>query len=257
MPTNSTETSRQSVNSHLALVIFIFLGTYVASFVFFSLPLVIPPILFNLFIIIVALPSLYFFHKWAGLTNTLLVILILSVSIFFIEGIGVLTGLPYGQFFYSDFMGPKLFGLVPWAIPFAFIPLLLGSVAFVTKFVEEAWKIILLSALFLVAIDLVIDPILVYLGIWVWITPGVYYGIPLSNFLGWFFTGIFTSSILYFFVKFRVDLQNQLPIIVTLSLVLTLSFWSGFAFWTQLVIPFVISLILLGLLLAAIHRYYR
>ena len=35
--------------------------------------------------------------------------------------------------------------------------------------------------------DLTVDPISSTLqGLWVWTTPGAYFGVPISNFFGWF-----------------------------------------------------------------------
>ncbi len=249
MTTKFTELIRKRMNFQLALFIFMFQGSYIASYLFFNLPLVIPTNLFSLFIISVAIPSLVFFSRWAGKKNTFIIISILVLLVLFVEGIGVLTGFPYGHFFYSDLMGIKIFGLVPWAVPFAFIPLTLGTITIATQYVQKSWKIILLSASLLVIVDLVIDPILVYLGIWIWLIPGFYYGVPISNFIGWFITGLIASSILLIFFRLRVRAAPRMPMLVTLSLFLTLAFWSGFAFWANLIIPFIISVFLLGFFL--------
>ena len=94
-----------------------------------------------------------------------MIISTLVILTLFIEGMGVLTGFPYGHFFYSDLLGIKILGVVPFAVPFAFFPLVLGTVTIVTQYLQKPWKIILLSAFLLVIIDFIIDPILVYLGI--------------------------------------------------------------------------------------------
>ncbi len=49
------------------------------------------------------------------------------------------------------------------------------------------WEIPLLTAFIAVLLDLLIDPIAVAAGYWVWLVEGsAYYGIPLLNFAGWF-----------------------------------------------------------------------
>ncbi|MBN2053490.1 carotenoid biosynthesis protein, partial [bacterium] len=45
------------------------------------------------------------------------------------------------------------------------------------------------GALILTALDLAVDPVEVARGVWVWHRPGLYFGIPLQNFAGWFLTG--------------------------------------------------------------------
>ena len=46
---------------------------------------------------------------------------------------------------------------------------------------------ILLTALLVTILDLVLDPIAVDEGRWSWDKPGKYYGVPIKNFIGWFF----------------------------------------------------------------------
>ena len=46
---------------------------------------------------------------------------------------------------------------------------------------------ILLSAFLVTILDLVLDPIAVNEGRWFWEMPGKYYGVPIKNFIGWFF----------------------------------------------------------------------
>jgi len=41
-----------------------------------------------------------------------------------------------------------------------------------------------LAATFAVLYDLFLDPIAVYLGIWIWREPGPFFGVPLRNFPG-------------------------------------------------------------------------
>jgi uncharacterized membrane protein len=76
--------------------------------------------------------------------------------------------------------------------------------AIVTQYVKKLWLIILLSALLLVAVDLVLDPVFVHLGIWIWITPGFYYGVSISNYIGWFFKGLISAAILLILLRWRI-----------------------------------------------------
>ena len=51
--------------------------------------------------------------------------------------------------------------------------------------------------------DLIMDPIMVAGGNWVWDVKGAYFGIPLQNYWGWWLT-IFTTFALYLWL-FRKD----------------------------------------------------
>ena len=55
---------------------------------------------------------------------------------------------------------------------------------------------IALGSAALTAWDLFLDPQMVGEGYWAWARRGVYRGIPLSNFLGWFVTGLGVMALL-------------------------------------------------------------
>ena len=97
------------------------------------------------------------------------------------EWVGHTTGVPFGAYGYTA-PGPQLLG-VPLLVP-------LGWFAFTLIGIElsppgtKRW----LAPLALVAWDVGLDPLMVSQGFWRF-DGGVYYGIPLSNFVGWFMTG--------------------------------------------------------------------
>lgn len=204
-----------------------------------------------LFIVILSLPSYYFLIRWIGFRWGLALIVFFGIFPIIVEAIGITTGLPYGEFYYSDWMGIKIFGLVPWSVAFAFAPLIFGSLSISVKLVRD-WKLqIVLSAIILVLVDMVLDPAAVVLSIWVWLTPGPYYGIPLTNYTGWFLTAFIASLILYQTIQRIEDVQEEFPIEVSSSLFISLAFWTGFSVWSGLIIP-----IGIGILLTILNGYY-
>jgi uncharacterized membrane protein len=131
------------------------------------------------------------------------------------ENLSVATGFPFGNYHYSaSFAGPKLLevpllvgpsylgmGYLSWTLG----RLLLGrtqpahggamliALPIVASFVMVAW-------------DLTADPVASTIrGLWVWEQGGSYFGVPLSNFLGWFLT-VFT-----FFALFAVYVSRRAP----------------------------------------------
>ncbi|MFX0168324.1 MAG: carotenoid biosynthesis protein [Candidatus Hodarchaeota archaeon] len=244
MTTNTSPTISSSYNRRSLLFALLLIGPYVISYLFVSFPLQATPFVFSTLIVCSAFPTLFFFYKWLGRNKALTIFPFLVGLTYCIEGFGIITGFPYGYFYYTGILGFKLFDLVPWTVPFAFLPLLVGSFVVAKQFVRAPWKLVLLSAIFLVLVDLVLDPALVLLNIWVWITPGVYYGVPVTNYLGWFFTGLIASTILFYLLpKEKRDLAPT-PVI-SVSLLFSVAFWSGYTLWSMLWIPFSISLILL------------
>ncbi|MFP4591190.1 MAG: bisanhydrobacterioruberin hydratase [Halobacteriales archaeon] len=105
-----------------------------------------------------------------------------------IEFVGVRTGWPYGEFAYGVSLGPMPAG-VPVALPLLFLPIaanayLLAALGLGTHPGRAPARVALAVGL-LVGFDLVLDPGAVALGFWSYATEGAYYGVPLSNYLGW------------------------------------------------------------------------
>ena len=75
--------------------------------------------------------------------------------------------------------------------------------------------IVLCSAL-VTALDLVLDPIAIDEGRWYWDKPGKYYGVPIKNFIGWFFNSaviLITFSIL----SYPFSNENNFPAYIEFS----------------------------------------
>ncbi|NWF96053.1 MAG: carotenoid biosynthesis protein [Candidatus Thorarchaeota archaeon] len=201
----------------------------------------------SLFVVLLALPSYYYLLRWAGTKRTALILAIFGVFPLVVEAIGISTGVPYGGFYYTELMGFRVFGLVPWSVAFAFSPLILGSMALASQLTRRALVAIPFSALLLVAADLILDPAAVVLQIWVWLEPGPYYGIPLTNYTGWFMTATLGSALLHMTLA---ESWQEAPMIdprVASSLMLSLAFWTGFSLWTSppLVIPAAVGLLMM------------
>lgn len=140
-------------------------------------------------------------------------VLILAGTCFIVamalECIGVSTGKIYGPYHYSDQLGPKFLGLVPYLIPLAWFMMMYPSLVIAQDLLRTSAprgiKILLtagLGGLVMTAWDLVMDPFMVQAGHWTWDGPAktlVYFGIPLQNYWGWFITTLLTFAI-YFFV---------------------------------------------------------
>lgn len=191
------------------------------------------PLISAAVIVLLALPSYVAFARSEGAARGLVLIAALSVLSMAVEAVGVTTGVPYGWFSYSSGIGTPVVGPVPWTVGFAYVPLLLGACAMARRYASgrPAWQQAILGALLLVATDLVLDPGAALLGFWVWAEPGFYYGIPLSNFAGWFLTGMAYSAIVLLAVR------GGLPVAVATSYVLILAFWTGVCLGTGMLIP--------------------
>jgi putative membrane protein len=127
------------------------------------------------------------------------------------EMFGVATGLLFGNYSYTEQLGPLVLGLVPLAIPVAWLMMLYPSYAIAgfllsprsndfSRYLRAA-----LAALAMTAWDLSLDPRMVRDGNWVWHDGGPYFGIPLSNFIGWFITALAIYLVWQVIDRRRVD----------------------------------------------------
>jgi uncharacterized membrane protein len=131
-----------------------------------------------------------------------LLALVFGVSLLF-ESVGVATGWVYGPYHYTEQLGPKFLGLVPLLIPVAWFMMSYPSFVIADRLIPSGWKrwqrllsVAAIGGLVMTAWDVIMDPIMVAGGNWVWDTQGAYFGIPLQNFWGWWLT-IFTTFALY------------------------------------------------------------
>ena len=118
---------------------------------------------------------------------------LLTVYTYAIEIVGVRTGWPYGEFEYAIQLGPMLLGEVPLALPLFFVPLVLNAYLLTLlslgELAERAWIRLPVAIAAVVGIDLVLDPAAVAIGFWAFEPAGIYYGVPVSNYLGWLLSG--------------------------------------------------------------------
>jgi putative membrane protein len=108
---------------------------------------------------------------------------------------------------YTDQLDPKFLGLVPYIIPLAWFMMSYPSFVIADRLVPSNWVrwqrilgVAAVTGLVMTAWDLIMDPIMVAGGNWVWDVKGVYFGIPLQNYWGWWLT-IFTTFALYLWLS--------------------------------------------------------
>lgn len=193
----------------------------------------VPPAVPIIFLVGLALPSYLALVRWLGPARGIALLLLLSLLPLAVEAYAVATGIPYGRFTYSADLGYRVFGLVPWTVAFAYLPMLLGAVALASAAFGTSWRrLVPAGVLALLLVDLVIDPAVVHAGLWVWTDGGAYYGVPVSNFAGWALTGA------VYIALFRLVAGTRaIPGTVAASLLLILAFWTGYLARNGLGVP--------------------
>lgn len=149
-------------------------------------------------IVLFAVPSYVSFIRQKGPIKALLAILIISVLILVIQAAAIQFNYPFGNFDFGDALGYQILGMVPWAVAFAYTPLVLGVFWLSSKLTKSGLRV-LLSGLFLAVVNVVIDPALTFTGLRTWENGGPFFGVPVINFGGWFIVGVLAAVILHKF----------------------------------------------------------
>ena len=175
-------------------------------------------------------------YPWKGIAIFVVITLIVSGVM---EDLSILTGFPFGHYYYTDALGPKItlvpilifpsyiaFGYLAWVLSI----LIVGGVRRgSTIFTTVAFPLV--ASFMMVAWDLSLDPIASTINqTWIWTQGGGYFGVPISNFLGW------SLTVYVFFQLFALYLRKRgptnppaIPITHYLQIILVY-LWTGVGF---------------------------
>lgn len=113
------------------------------------------------------------------------------------ELLSLRTGFPFGHYHFTDVMGPKVLGL-PVLLALAYLGI--GYVSWILALLILGYdgkplqgariaSLPLLASMIMTAWDLSMEPDWATLDrAWIWHQGGAYFGVPISNFFGWFGT---------------------------------------------------------------------
>lgn len=192
-----------------------------------------------------------------GLSRTLLFLLIGFLVAYLSEISSIRNGFPYGMYhyLYENIRGEIIVGGVPLWDSLSYSFLAYASYEFTSFFIGRSRYFLILASLMMVLLDVVTDPLAVrgeywFLGkIFYYPNGGLYFGVPLSNFMGWF---LVASIILYSYHLLEKILFTQQPPLKAPFLG-PLFYWGILAF--NLVITFWIGEILLGAIGLGLHLF--
>lgn len=111
-------------------------------------------------------------------------LLVASVA-YAIEVIGVQTGLIFGSYTYGWVLGPQLLQ-TPLMIGVNWLLLVVAGSSLVAALGMRGFGAVLATALLLVGVDTLMEPVAMALEFWHW--PGAQ--VPLQNYVGWFATAL-------------------------------------------------------------------
>jgi putative membrane protein len=153
-----------------------------------------------------------------------------------VEHLGVATGFPFGRYSYTTQLQPQLLGVVPLAIPCAWLMVAVGAwqiadcrlqiadygsriseqrtknkeqlQGHVIRKTQHATRTMFLAATLVLLLDLQIEPVATAINrYWVWLDGGAYYGVPAANFAAWWGIGLMMAVV----VAWTLGSENREP----------------------------------------------
>ncbi len=156
-------------------------------------------------------------YRWKGIL--LFAVTCLSVSAA-IESLGLKTGFPFGHYYFTDVMGPKVRGL-PFLLVLAYLGIGYCSwvLAVLILGVREkrlqafhAVAVPALAAFIMLAWDLSMEADWATVDkAWIWRDGGLYFGVPVSNFFGWYLTAYVFFQIFALYCTRRDFVPSRTP----------------------------------------------
>jgi putative membrane protein len=136
------------------------------------------------------------YNTW-GLRRTISVFCLVVGLTYFAELLGITIGLPFGKYHYTAGLQPQIAG-VPMLIPLAWMMMMPPAWAIaqlITHRSGRALSFLVVAGLAFTTWDLFLDPQMVAWDFWHWEIPGLYFGIPWSNYVGWILVSILLTFI--------------------------------------------------------------
>ncbi|HEV3254470.1 MAG TPA: carotenoid biosynthesis protein [Candidatus Acidoferrales bacterium] len=191
---NEAAESRSAVNLALWVLIAVYAGARVLQVFPGKVPMLAVVALHVLVPFVFALIHGGMLYRIRGILVFVAICLVVGNAF---ENVGVRSGFPFGRYYFTDLMGPKIF-VVPVFLGLAYVGMAYLSWTLGRVILGGAWGPLagarvmtapLVAALIMVAWDFSMDPVWsTVLRGWIWVEGGAYFGVPVSNFLGWYLT---------------------------------------------------------------------
>jgi uncharacterized membrane protein len=198
--------------------------------------------------LIFILVMLYAVERY-GKKNAFIFFIITSAVSLFFENLSVITGFPFGFYHYSPTLGVLP---VPLIIIFEYFAMgyLSWTIAHIltgqySKKLEgkQIFLVPFVASFIMVMWDLTVDPISATLqGLWVWTYPGPFFGIPISNYFGWFLVVYIFFQILGFYLSKYDSIKHEKVVEITNK-----------PFWSEA--PVIYGIMALGTILSIFYQF--
>ena len=148
-----------------------------------------------------ALTALLGLARRLPMQNVLMAGALIALMATIVTTIGALSGVPFGPLIFTERLGWRIFGEVPWPLPLLWIVVIVSGRG-VARLIVRPWRrtnfygfwVIGLTCLLAVLMDVGLEPFAVKVrGYWWWRTPPsvlAWHNAPWVNFPGWFSTAL-------------------------------------------------------------------
>lgn len=149
--------------------------------------------------------SVVLFTSYKSSKNNFLVwALVTYIITFALEVVGVKTSLIFGEYFYGNTLGLKLFE-VPLIIGFNWVFVILGSISIASLVSKNNFTMALISAVISVLFDYVLEPVAIKLDYWQWAGNSI----PTQNYIAWFSIALISVLI---FNYLKVNVKSKIAV---------------------------------------------
>ena len=128
--------------------------------------------------------------------------LLIFLTGYFIEVIGVNYGFVFGSYTYGEALGPKILH-TPLMIGVNWLMLTYMIWCALGRFIKHNITKILVGSLVMVIYDLLLEPFAIHFGMWGW--DGTH--VPLQNYIAWFLISLFIFSLL---ALLKIKIENKI-----------------------------------------------
>jgi len=198
-----------------SLISLFFIATIFMVFTNVAVVNTLKPVIITIFIFIIVI--LHGIERY-GIKKMVIFFLITWVVSNFFEALSIQTGFPFGFYQYVDMPGPRIFE-VPLLIMFAYFAM--GYISWMISHVltgqylkklegKQIFIVPLIASFIMVMWDLCIDPLSSTLvPLWIWKSPGAYFGVPITNYFGWFLVTFIFFQIFALYLSKYDRIENQ------------------------------------------------
>ncbi len=134
------------------------------------------------------------------------------------ELIGTTTGFPFGAYAYTFWLGPKILDHVPYFIPPSWFAMSIVSFELAGRVTPRDFARIPIAAAFMVLWDVSLDPAMSRaFPFWSYPGGGFFYGMPLTNWAGWFIVSLLIMGVYSLLFRGRTLYHAWTPVFYLLN----------------------------------------